>query len=82
LRCGDKPEEFAIAGTDQKWYWAEAKIVGKDKIEVWSPSVRAPQAVRYEFNVNPKNPNLTNDSGLPASPFRTDNWPDPTAGVR
>jgi sialate O-acetylesterase len=82
LRSGDKLEEFAIAGADRKWHWAGAKIVGKDRIEVWSPSIADPQAVRYAFNVNPKNPNLTNDSGLPASPFRTDNWPDPTAGKR
>jgi sialate O-acetylesterase len=82
LRSGDKPEEFAIAGADRKWHWAEARIVGKDRVEVWSPSVTDPRAVRYAFNSNPKNPNLTNNSGLPASPFRTDNWPDPTAGKR
>lgn len=82
LRSGDKLEEFAIAGADRKWHWAEARIVGKDRVEVWSVSVADPQAVRYAFNVNPKNPNLTNDSGLPASPFRTDSWPDPTAGRR
>lgn len=38
--------------------------------------------VRYAFNGNPKNANLTNESGLPATPFRTDDWPDPTAGKR
>jgi sialate O-acetylesterase len=79
---GDRLNEFAIAGADKKWVWAEAKIVGKDKVEVWSPAVIAPVAVRYAFNSNPKHPNLTNDSGLPASPFRTDDWPDPTAGKR
>ncbi len=79
---GDRLNEFAIAGTDKKWVWAEAKIVGKDKVEVWSASVPKPIAVRYAFNSNPKHPNLTNDSGLPASPFRTDSWPDPTAGKR
>ena len=79
---GDRLNEFAIAGTDKKWVWAEAKIVGKDKVEVWSASVPQPIAVRYAFNSNPKHPNLTNDSGLPASPFRTDSWPDPTSGKR
>jgi sialate O-acetylesterase len=79
---GDKLSEFAIAGADKKWVWAEAKIVGKNKVEVWSPNVTAPVAVRYAFNSNPKHPNLTNDSGVPASPFRTDSWPDPTAGKR
>jgi len=82
IRSGDKLEEFAIAGEDKKWYWAEAKIVGKNRVEVSSPQVKLPKAVRYAFNSNPRNPNLTNDSGLPASPFRTDNWPDPTAGKR
>ncbi|HNU08902.1 MAG TPA: hypothetical protein PKO33_14135, partial [Pyrinomonadaceae bacterium] len=72
----------AIAGRDQRFVWATAKIVAKDKIEVWFDSVVSPQAVRYAFNSNPQNPNLTNDSGLPASPFRTDNWDDPTKGKR
>lgn len=82
IRDGDKLEEFAIAGADRKFYWAEAKIVGKNKVEVSSDKVPDPQAVRYAFNNNPKHPNLTNDSGLPAAPFRTDDWPDPTAGKK
>ena len=81
-RDGGKLSEFAIAGADHKWYWAEAKIVGRNQVKVWSPSVPKPLAVRYAFNNNPKNPNLTNDSGLPASPFRSDNWPGPTDGKR
>jgi len=82
IASGDKLSEFAIAGADKKWVWAEAKIVGKNKVEVWSVDIGAPVAVRYAFNSNPKHPNLTNDSGVPASPFRTDSWPDPTAGRR
>lgn len=82
IRSGDKLSEFAIAGADKKFVWAEARIVGKNKVEVWSPGISSPVAVRYAFNSNPKNANLTNDSGLPASPFRTDNWPDPTTGKR
>lgn len=82
IRSGDKLEEFAIAGEDKKFYWADAKIVGKNRVEVSSPQVKGARAVRYAFNSNPKNPNLTNDSGIPASPFRTDDWPDPTAGKR
>ena len=82
IRDGDKLDEFAIAGDDKKWVWADAKIVGKNKVEVSSPSVPKPVAVRYAFNSNPKHPNLTNDSGLPASPFRTDAWPDSTSGKR
>lgn len=82
LRDGERLDEFAIAGADRKWVWAEAKITGKNRAEVWSPDIPEPKAVRYAFNSNPRHPNLTNDSGLPASPFRTDDWPDPTAGKR
>lgn len=82
IRDGDKLDEFAIAGADKKFVWANAKIVGKNKVEVSSPSVKNPLAVRYAFNSNPKHPNLTNDSNLPAAPFRTDDWADPTAGKR
>jgi sialate O-acetylesterase len=82
VKTGDRLEEFAIAGADKKWIWADAKIIGKNKVQVSSPKVRDPKAVRYAFNSNPATPNLTNDSGFPASPFRTDNWPDPTAGKR
>ena len=80
IRDGDKLDEFAIAGADRKWHWANAKIVGRDRIEVWSDSVPQPLAVRYAFNNNPKHPNLTNETGLPAAPFRTDDWPGPTDG--
>ena len=82
IKDGEKLDEFAIAGADKKFVWAEAKIAGKNKIEVWSPQISQPVAVRYAFNSNPRHPNLTNDSGLPASPFRTDNFPDSTAGKR
>ena len=82
IRDGDQLDEFAIAGTDQKWHWASAKIVAKDRLEVWSDLVPQPLAVRYAFNNNPKHPNLTNETGLPAAPFRTDDWPDPTEGKR
>lgn len=82
IRDGDRLQEFAVAGEDRRWRWAEARVVGKDKVEVWSPDVPRPVAARYAFNNNPRHPNLTNDTGLPAAPFRTDDWPDPTAGKR
>lgn len=66
-------EGFAICGSDHRWVWAEAKITG-DKVVVWSAQVRAPVAVRYAWANNPTC-NLYNKSGLPASPFRTDNHP-------
>ena len=72
IKDGDKLDEFAIAGSDKKWVWADARIVGKDQIEVSSLAAPEPLAVRYAFNSNPRHPNLTNDSGLPASPFRAE----------
>jgi sialate O-acetylesterase len=82
VREGEKLAEFAVAGADHQWRWAEAKITGRDRVEVWSDLVQQPQAVRYAFNNNPRNPNLTNETGVPAAPFRTDNWPGPTDGKR
>lgn len=82
IRDGDKLDEFAIAGADKKFIWATAKIVGRNKVEVSAPAIAQPQAVRYAFNNNPRHPNLTNDSNLPAAPFRTDGWADLTAGKR
>ena len=79
---GSEPESFALAGTDHKWYWAKAKIINKNKVLVWSEDVKNPVAVRYAFNNNPQNPNLTNDSGVPAAPFRSDNWTGPTHGKK
>ena len=82
VRDGDKLAEFAVAGADHQWHWAEARIAGKDRVEVWSDLVRQPEAVRYAFNNNPRDPNLTNETGLPAAPFRSDDWPGPTDGKR
>ncbi|HIA48290.1 MAG TPA: sialate O-acetylesterase [Candidatus Hydrogenedentes bacterium] len=63
---------FAVAGEDGKFYWAEAEIKGK-RIVVSSDTVPAPIAVRYGWANNP-DCNLYNEAGLPASPFRTDDW--------
>ena len=70
---------FAIAGEDQKFVWADAKLEG-DHVVISSPKVKAPVAVRYGWADNP-DCNLVNAAGLPASPFRTDKWPqNPPAG--
>ncbi len=66
---------FEIAGDDRKFVGAEAKIDG-DTIVVHSGKVAHPMAVRYAWAMNPWC-NLYNRMGLPASPFRTDNWEDP-----
>src|SRR5438067_473277 len=72
IRNGGKLEEFAVAGADHQWHWASAKSEGRNRVAVWSDAVPRPVAVRYAFNSNPRNPNLTDDTGLPAAPFRSD----------
>ena len=72
-----KLEHFAIAGEDQKWFWAEATIDG-DTVVVQSAEVPNPVAVRYGFTMNPASANLYNREGIPACPFRTDRWLGPS----
>ena len=73
---GEKLKGFQIAGKDRKFYWAEAQIVG-GKVFVSSEKVKEPVAVRYGWAIN-MDCNLYNKDGLPASPFRTDDWPGVT----
>jgi sialate O-acetylesterase len=68
---------FAIAGADHKFVWANASVEG-DAVVVWSKDVARPVAVRYAWADNPVC-NLYNAAGLPASPFRTDDWPGVTS---
>jgi sialate O-acetylesterase len=68
---------FAIAGDDRKWHDAEARIDGESVI-VSAAAVPRPVAVRYGW-ANAPRCNLANREGLPASPFRTDDWDIPTA---
>ena len=72
VRGSDKPAEFWIAGADKKWHRAEAKVEG-ETVLVWSSAVPEPVAVRYAWQANPE-ANLYNKAGLPAVPFRTDDW--------
>ncbi|QTE40021.1 sialate O-acetylesterase [Mucilaginibacter gossypii] len=69
---GDNMQGFAIAGEDMKFHWATAVIKG-NRVIVSSPDVTNPVAVRYAWANNPVS-TLYNGVGLPASPFRTDNW--------
>ena len=69
---------FAVCGADKVWHWAKGTIRGKDQVEVSSDEVPAPVAVRYAFADNPRC-NLYARSGLPATPFRTDDFPPITA---
>jgi len=71
---------FAIAGGDRKFVWANARIDG-NTIVVSSPQVPKPVAVRYAWSNNPVC-DLYNKEGLPACPFRTDDWPGVTVNNR
>lgn len=64
---------FAIAGEDKVWKAATAKIVGGNQVEVSSPEVAQPVAVRYGWADNPVC-NLFSKNDLPVTPFRTDDW--------
>ena len=70
---GKKLEGFAIAGKDKRFVWAEASLEG-NTVVVSSLQAPKPVAVRYAWADSPIC-NLFNASDLPASPFRTDNWP-------
>ncbi len=69
-------EGFVIAGEDKNWLAAQARIVA-NTVVVSSAQVPKPVAVRYAWAANPPC-NLYNKAGLPASPFRTDEWPPET----
>ena len=77
---GEPLRGFAIAGDDRNFVWADAKIDG-NTIVVRSDKVARPVAVRYAWADNPVC-NLFNKAGLPASPFRTDDWPGITVNER
>lgn len=68
---GEELRQFAVAGADKKFIWAQAKIEG-DKVVVWNDKIPEPKYVRYAWSDNPDGANLYNREGLPASPFRTD----------
>ncbi|MDH7570873.1 MAG: sialate O-acetylesterase, partial [Armatimonadota bacterium] len=71
---------FAICGPDRKFVWAKAEIRG-NTVVVWSPEVAKPVAVRFGWADYPV-VNLWNKEGLPAVPFRTDNFPMVTGPKR
>jgi sialate O-acetylesterase len=64
---------FQVAGADRKFLDAEARVDG-DAIVVSRADVTVPQAVRYAWDNYPEGCNLYNAAGLPAAPFRTDQW--------
>ncbi len=70
----NQPRGFAIAGEDRRFVWANARMVDRQTIEVWSDDVPQPVAVRYAWGDNPVC-NVQTGDGLPLTPFRTDDWP-------
>ncbi len=80
---GKAPRGFMVAGDDRNFVKAKAEIRNNTMV-VWSENVTHPVAVRYAWKNYPPEVNLYNKSGshvhLPASPFRTDNWPGITFG--
>jgi len=74
---GKAPRGFALAGADKEFHWADAAIEGK-KVVLTCGEVDEPVAVRYGWADNP-DVNLYNGAGLPACPFRSDEWPGVSA---
>jgi sialate O-acetylesterase len=84
LYCFDvrDPVGFAICGKDQKFVWAQAKLLGKNQVAVWAEGIESPVAARYAWSDNPVC-NLYRKDGsvtLPVTPFRTDDFPMITKG--
>lgn len=81
FKPGDRLQGFAIAGADKKFEWANAVIESStgsdgvaDTVVVSSSKVPQPQAVRYAWANRHPWANLFSKDGLPALPFRTDDW--------
>lgn len=69
---GDRVRECFVAGEDKVFYPAEVKVEG-ERLQVSSPKVKIPVAVRYQFSAAGIG-NIFSREGLPLAPFRTDNW--------
>lgn len=72
---------FSIAGKDQVFHWAKAKIIGPNKIRVYTPKKLGIVAIRYAWATNPDPANIINSQKFPLLPFRTDNWKLSTDGI-
>ena len=73
---------FAIAGADKKFYYANAEITSDTTVVIYTKKVIKPVAIRYAWANNPDRATLYNKEGLPADPFRTDDWEGVTFGVK
>lgn len=72
---------FEIAGADQKFYPAHAKIEA-NRVRIYADEVSSPAAVRYGWADDAGTANLFNREGFPAAPFRTDQWKGMTEGQK
>lgn len=70
---GEKLQGFALAGADEVFHWADA-VIDKNTVVVSCAEVKKPVAVRYGWGATYEWANLFNKDGLPAIPFRTDDW--------
>lgn len=68
VKGGGDLNQFAIAGEDRRFIWAEARI-SNNHVIVWNDEIKNPIYVRYAWADNPEGANLYNIEGLPASPF-------------
>jgi sialate O-acetylesterase len=65
---------FAVAGDDRQWHWADGRVEG-DSVVVQCEQVPAPVAVRYNYVEQTTGwGNLVDSTGLPAAPYRSDQW--------
>lgn len=70
LYSNDILNGFMVAGVDKKYVWADAVVIEKNKVKVWSNRIQQPMSVRYAWADNPQGANLKNKEGLLASPFQ------------
>lgn len=80
LKANGELQGFTICSADKQFVPAKAEIKN-NQIIVWAEGVTFPVAVRYNW-ANWTNGNLKNSADFPAAPFRTDDFPLLTAGVR
>ena len=77
------PAEFELAGSDEVWHAATSASISGTNVIVSSSAEPSPVAVRYAWSPAPVNEvNLVNSAGLPAAPFRTDDWAMPDLGAQ
>lgn len=79
-RGGGAITGFSVAGADRVFHPADVRIEG-ESLRVSTTAVKSPVAVRYAFSNDPAC-NLINAAGLPAAPFRTDDWNDAPSPAR